>query len=180
MIYLMKLFLDFLPLLAFFVSFKLWGIYTATVVAIVLAFFMLVVVRVSGKTISPTLWLNSSIVVVMGSLTIFFHNEWFIKWKPTMIYLVFAGILFFGHLTEKAYFKKLFGENLMKTKKQENTVTLFSIGFFLFLGLLNVGVAYSVSTEAWVTFKVFGLLLLTLLYGLSVGLYLVKSAPEQK
>jgi len=180
----MKFLFDIFPILLFFVAFKFFGIYAATGVAMGTTVLQVVYLFALGKKIEYMLWVNLVVIGIFGGLTIFLHNELFIKWKPTVLYGLFAGTLFISH----AYF----GKNLLKTilrtsielpdvawKKMNYSWVLF----FAFLAVLNLAVAYNVSTEIWVNFKLFGLVgfTITFVVGQSVWLsrYVVKEESSQ-
>src|SRR4051794_17633645 len=94
----MKLLFDFLPVLLFFAAYKFADIYVATGVAIVAALVQIVWMRIRGGKIDPMLWVSTGIIVVLGGLTIWLHNETFIKWKPTVLYWLMGATLMAGQL----------------------------------------------------------------------------------
>src|SRR5690606_4562431 len=164
----MKKFLfDLFPLLLFFAAFKFADIFVATGVAMAAAVAQFVWLKARGKVIEATHWINLTVIVVFGGATLLFHNDVFIKWKPTVLYWLFGGILLGSRL--------LFGRNLMR-KLMDGKVHMPSAawdklnlswaGFFLVSGALNLYVAFSGHyTEAqWVNFKVFGLMILLVLF----------------
>ncbi len=130
----MKFFYDLLPVILFFVTFKVaqgnpdyaaslcnsWlgngfdasqaPIICATAAAILVSLLQIVFNLVSGKKVEPMLWISVAIILVFGSLTIWLHDEMFIKWKPTILYWVFALILVFGMLTGRNFIKSLLGK----------------------------------------------------------------------
>ncbi|MDO8492523.1 MAG: septation protein A [bacterium] len=177
----MKLLFDFLPIIAFFVAFKFAGIYVATGVAIAVSAIQVLWYLARKKKVPTTLWVNLGLITLLGGATIFFHNEWFIKWKPTVLYLFFAGALYVS--------QKFFGKNLMRSLsggsvelKDEIWKFLNNswIIFFIIVGLLNILVAYNVSTSTWVNFKLFGLLGLTFIFAIGQGIYLSRHTEETK
>ena len=97
------------------------------------------------------------LVVFFGSLTIYFNDERFFKMKPTMIYLLFGGTLGFGLLRGKSYLEYMMGE-LMPLRPEGWTILTRRITVFFFaLAILNEVVWRNMSTDAWVSFKTFGL-----------------------
>ena len=104
---LMKLLLDFFPIVLFFVAFKLWDIYVATAVAIVATVAQIAWLRHSNGKVEPMQWLSLGIIVVFGGATILAHDETFIKWKPTVLYWLMGAALAGGLL--------LFRKNLLKS-----------------------------------------------------------------
>ena len=124
------------------------------------------------------LWLSLAIVTIFGGLTIWLHNPLFIKWKPTILYWVFASILIYGSMTGKNFIHKLIGAQIALPANIWKNLQKGWIGFFIVVGFINLAVAYSFSTEAWVNFKLFGLLGLTLAFTLAMGFYIAKYSPE--
>jgi len=127
------------------------------------------------------LWVSLVIITVFGGMTLALHDETFIKWKPTVLYWAFAAVLLGGTL----FFKK----NLMRTLLAEQmelpeaawkTVNWSWIGFFLFMGVANLVVAFNFSTDDWVNFKLFGGMGLMLVFVLGQGLVLSKYLEENK
>ena len=86
-----KFIFDLFPLILFFAAFKFYGIYSATGVAIVATFVQIGWLYFRKLKIDPMLWVSLVIVTVFGGATIYFQNENFIKWKPTVLYWLFAS-----------------------------------------------------------------------------------------
>jgi intracellular septation protein len=123
--------------------------------------------KLRRKPIEATHWINLSVIVLFGGATLVFHNDVFIKWKPTVLYWVFAGILLAG----KWFFRRNLLQKVMGTQVALPEIAwdkmMYSwAGFFIVSGLLNLYVAFSGQyTEAqWVNFKVFGLMVLLLVF----------------
>ena len=169
----MKLFLDFFPIILFFVAFKVAGIYVATGVAIVATVAQIAWLRYSHGKVEPMQWVTLAVIVVFGGATIALQNETFIKWKPTVLYWLMGGSLLAGQL--------LFNKNLLKTLMGSQMelpdaawrVTNWSwIAFFAAMGVLNLWVAFNFDTNTWVNFKLFGGLGLMALFVIGQALYL--------
>jgi intracellular septation protein len=107
------------------------------------------------------------IVVIFGSLTLFFHNETLIKIKPTALYLMFAAALFGGMALKKPLLPVLFDAAFTITDEGWRKLTYRWAFFFVALALLNEIVWRTQSTDFWVGFKTFGVLPLTVLFGLA-------------
>jgi intracellular septation protein len=198
----MKIFLDFLPLLLFFVVGKYadhnaeWAARFATdhfgfmvsggVVGTEEASALLatiVVIFATGvqitwllsqrKKVDMMLWMTFALVVVLGGATIWFHNATFIKWKPSVLYWT-MGLAFW---ISQAIFRKnllqtLIGEQLQLPPPVWQRLNFAWIAFFGLLGLLNLYVAYSFTTSTWFTFKAFGVTGLMLVFMLAQGVYI--------
>ena len=104
------------------------------------------------------------LVVFFGGLTVFLNDERFIKMKPTIIYLLFAGTLTFGLLQKKSYLQALMGQALPLNEKGWKVLTQRTTLFFLTLAIANEIIWRFMSTDAWVTFKTFGLMGLSILF----------------
>ncbi len=154
----MKFLFDFLPVLLFFVAFKFYGIFTATAVAIATTVLEVVYVKARGRKVDTMLWISLAIIVIFGGATLLLHDETFIKWKPTVLYWLFASVLAGAALA--------FRKNLIRALLEPQNLFLPDAawaklnwawsGFFAFMGLLNLYVAYHFPTDTWVNFKLFG------------------------
>jgi len=169
----LKLLFDFFPIILFFLVFKLSGIYAATAVAIAATFAQIGWVWLRHRKVDPMLWLSLAVVVVFGGATLLFHDETFIKWKPTVLYWLFAAILAGAQLLQgKNLMRALMGKQMQLPDPVWNKVNWSWVGFFVIMGLLNIAVAYNFSTNLWVDFKLFGSLFLTLLFVVAQSLLL--------
>ncbi len=104
------------------------------------------------------------LVIVFGGLTVFLNDERFIKMKPTIIYLLFTGTLVFGLMQKKSYLQSLMGQALPLNDKGWKVLTQRTTLFFLSLAIANEVIWRLMSTDAWVTFKTFGLTGLSVLF----------------
>jgi intracellular septation protein len=126
-------------------------------------------------TVSASVWLSAALIVVFGGLTVWLHNEWFIKWKPTLLYWAFAAVLAGGRwVWKRNLLGVLFSSELQLPQMAWDRLLIAWTAFFALLGGLNLLVAYNYSTETWVNFKTFGLLGLTFAYSISTGLYVAR------
>lgn len=107
---------------------------------------------------------SAGFVFLFGGLTLFLQDETFIKIKPTLVYLLFAGILGIGLARGQSYLQMLMGEALAMQKAGWLVLTKRWVGFFLFLAALNEVIWRNFSTDLWVNFKVFGILPLTFIF----------------
>jgi len=153
----MKFLFDLLPVLAFFVAFQVAGIYVATAVAIATTFVQVAWLKLRGRRVDAMLWASLAIIVVFGGATLVLQDETFIKWKPTVLYWMLGVVL--GGAT------LLFRRNLVRSMLSEQVqlpdpvwsrLNWSWVGFFVFMGALNLYVAYNYSTDLWVNFKLFG------------------------
>ncbi len=177
----MKLLFDLIPVLLFFVAYKIWGIYIATAVAIAATVLQISWTKYRHGKVDTMLWVTFAIVAILGGATLMLHNENFIKLKPTALYWIFSAILLFSNL--------LFHKNLMRAMLHEkialpvhawNRLNLIWSVFFAALGFINLYVAYSFSTDTWVNFKLFGFTGLMLVFILAQGAWLSRYIDEKK
>jgi len=177
----MKFLFDLFPVILFFIAFKFADIYIATAVAIVATFAQIGWLWFRKKKIEPMLWVSLAVIVLFGGATLLLQSETFIKWKPTVLYWLFAGVLGVAQLA--------FGRNLIRSmlgsQMQMPDVAwpplLWSwVGFFTFMGVINLWVAYSFSTDTWVSFKLFGGMGLMFVFVIGQAFYLARYIEEPK
>jgi len=150
----MKFFFDLFPVILFFVTFKIYGIYAATAVAIGATFCQIGWVWFRHRKVDTMLWVSLVLIVIFGSATLILQDETFIKWKPSVLYWLFAVAL----LLAQAVFKKNFIRVMMKEQitLPEHIWTRVNASwaaFFALMGGANLYVAFNYSTETWVNFK---------------------------
>jgi intracellular septation protein len=173
----MQLLADYFPLLLFFVAFKWQGIYVATAVAIAASVIQILYFGWRRK-ISAVHWLSFAIIAIFGGATLLLQDETFIKWKPTVLYVVFGLVLAVGKL---AYRRDLLGylmKDLALPPAIWTRLTWSWVGFFLAMALANWYVAFHFTTETWVNFKVWGGMGLFLLFALAQGVVLARHVTE--
>lgn len=176
-----KFLFDLFPLILFFVAFKFSDIFTATAVAIVAGLGQFAWLKLRGKAIEATHWINLSVIVVFGGATLIFQNDAFIKWKPTVLYWLFATILVGGRLfTGRNLIQKLMGKQIHMADAIWTKLNYSWALFFIISGGLNLYVAFSghYSESQWVNFKVFGLMVLLVVFVIAQSLWLGKHIKE--
>lgn len=202
----MKLLFDLFPVILFFVAFKyseknpelaaswvasLMGsaavdpkvapILLATVVVILATIAQIAWVAFRHGKVDKMLWVSLVLVVVFGGMTLAFQDESFIKWKPTILYWVFAGSMGFAALImKKNAIKAMLGEQLTLPEPVWSKVNLSWIAFFVVMGFLNIIIAFNFPTDVWVNFKLFGGMGLMLVFVLGQGLMLSKYVEEKE
>jgi intracellular septation protein len=176
----MKLFFDFLPILIFFIAYKLGGIYIATAFAMLAALAQIIVSYFRTRKIEIMPLITFLMVMLLGGATLFLHNEIFIKWKPTIVYWVLSMVFLLSPLVlKKPLVQKMLESNLVLPSKAWQILNAAWYLFFLVMGFLNLFVVYNFSTETWVNFKLFGTLGLTLLFVLGQGVIISRFLPEK-
>ena len=162
-----KFLTDFGPLLIFFVVYYRSGnnLIVAIPPLIVATIVAIIVVYILEKRIPYIPLLGGLLISFFGGLTIYFQNPIFIYLKPTIINIVFAFTLFIGKVFFKKNFLKIFFKGSLKLEEVGwNKLMYRWIGFFIFLAILNEIVWRTQSQEAWVNFKVWGILSLTFIF----------------
>lgn len=166
-----KVLIELLPLVAFFIAYKMSGIFWATGVIVLATFAALLATWILYRKISMMPVITAAVVAIFGGLTLWLDDPTFLYRKPTIVNLLFAGVLTAGHLTGRPFIKTLFGEQLKLAGEGWSKLTVRWIVFFLFAAGLNEIVWRNFTEAAWVNFKVFGLLPLTMAFALmQVGL----------
>ncbi len=161
----MQLFVDYLPILIFFGAYFYKGIYFATgtlmVVMPVVMFGQWAITRKLNKIYAA----STALVLILGGATLLLRNPLFLYWKPTVlnwaIGLAFLGSQFIG---EKPFAQRMLGSATSLEENQWRRLNQIWVVFFLFIGGINIYVAYTFSEPTWVKFKLFGMLGLTLLF----------------
>jgi len=166
-----KLLIDLGPLVAFFLAYGRAGIYWATGVLMLATVAALVASwRLLGRVTAVPL-VTAVLVVVFGGLTFYLDDPSFIKLKPTIINLLFAGVIVAGLATGRPLLKLLLGEAFQLTDEGWRKLSVRWAAFFFVLAILNEIVWRNFSESAWVNFKVFGIVPLTILFAMAqIGL----------
>lgn len=181
----MKFLFDLFPIILFFIAFKVWDIYAATGVAIAATVAQIGYLKARGRKVETMMWVSLAIIVVFGGATILLHDETFIKWKPSVLYWLFAIILGSAQLI----WRRNLIRALMQAQKVElpdhawNVLNWSWVGFFAFMGALNLYVAFQYSTDTWVNFKLFGGMGLMIVFVIGQAFYMarfVEEKPEAK
>lgn len=171
----MKFLFDLFPVILFFVIFKIYGIYAATAAAIAATFVQIGWVWLRHRKVDSMLWISLAIIVLLGGATLLLQNEMFIKWKPTVLYWLFALILLLSAL----FFKKNLIQVMLGKKMTLPTVVwgklnMSWIVFFMLMGGINIHIAFNYSIDTWVNFKLFGSFGLMLTFVIMQAIILAK------
>lgn len=202
----MKLLVDLLPVILFFVVYKFYGdfvsaeqalclsgdnfcipggdegaIYAATIVAIIAAFIQTALFWFKHRRFEQMHVITLGVLVLLGGATLAFQDELFIKWKPTIVNWLFA-VAFLG--------SQFIGEKTFVQRLMEQAVTLEPLSvwrhlnmawvvFFIISGLINLYVAYTFSTDFWVNFKLFGMTGLTFAFIIGQAVFLTRYMVEE-
>jgi intracellular septation protein len=206
----MKFLFDLFPVILFFAVFK-WGeghtdaaqsfaqqylsglisggsivatqapIMLATAVAILATLAQILYLMARKKKIDAMLWISLVIITLFGGATIYFHNETFIKWKPTVLYWVFGAGLLLG--------QTLFGKNIIRLMMEKQIampepvwqrLNLAWALFFIVMGCINLYVAFHFETATWVNFKLFGFMGLMFAFVIAQSVFLSKYIKDSQ
>ena len=162
-----KLVIELGPLLVFFATNAVAGIYAGTAAFMVATLISLAAARIRYRKVPIMPLVSGVIVLVFGGLTLFLRDETFIKLKPTIVYSMFALLLAAGLMLKKPLLELLFGPVFALTEEGWRKLTWRWIAFFVAMAIVNELVWRNFSTDTWVSFKVFGFLPLTLLFTLA-------------
>ncbi len=173
-----KQMLEFAPLLIFFAAYWKFGFIWATgaLVAATLAT-VLILYMVEGK-IAKVQVLTTLLVVVFGGLTLYFKDPVFIKIKVSVINLLFAGLLLGGLAYGKLFIRDMLGSSVAMPDAAWRSLTLRWALFFVVLAVLNIIVWRGFSEQVWLTFKVFGMMGLTLLFAVANAPFMMKHMTD--
>ncbi len=174
----MKQLIDFIPLIIFFALYKMYDIYVATGALIAATAVQVVLTYVLYKKVEKMQLITFIMVALFGGMTIFLHDDNFIKWKVTIVYAVFAIGLAVSHAIGKSAIKGMLGKEITLPDSVWTKITWAWVGFFSFCAGLNVYVAFELPLDVWVNFKVFGLLAATFGFTLLTGIYIYKQLPK--
>ena len=177
----MKFLFDLFPVLLFFAAFKFADIYTATAVAIGATFLQIGLLALLRRKIEPMLWVSLAIIVVFGGATLVLRDETFIKWKPTVLYWLFAlALAGSALLLRKNLIRSMLAAQVQLPDAVWARLNWSCVVFFLVMGAVNLLVAFNFSTDQWVNFKLFGGTGLMLLFVLGQAVFLARHVQEDK
>ncbi len=163
-----RLLIDLGPLLVFFVA-NFWrGIFTATIAFMVAISAAMIVSQLRYKHISPMLWFSGVLVLVLGGVTLWLHDETFIKMKPTFVYISLGLVLLFGLLTGRNLLQSVLGSAYPGLNPEGwRKLTRNWVVFFFLMAAVNEAVWRATTTDFWVAFKLWFFLPVTFVFALA-------------
>ena len=171
----MKFLYELFPVVLFFIFYKIYDIYIATAVLMVATYMQIIFAYFLKKKIEKILIFTAIVVTIFGGMTLFFQDNAFIMWKPSIIYWVFGlGIVVANKFYNKNLIRISLGAQVKLANKYWENLCFSTAIFFIFLGFLNIYVAQNFSEDTWVNFKLFGMTGLLFIYMILVGLYITK------
>jgi intracellular septation protein len=148
-------------------------------VAIAATFAQVAWLKLRGRRVEPMLWASLGIIVLFGGATLLLQDETFIKWKPTVLYWLFGAVLAGALAFRRNLIRVMLSEQVQLPDPVWARLNWSWIGFFAFMGALNLYVAYNYSTDHWVNFKLFGGMGLMLVFVLAQALVLARFIDEK-
>jgi len=205
----MKFLFDLFPVILFFITLKIaektanaslilgkilttFGIATtvkpslvpimlATVAVIIASIIQIVWAKLRYKKVDKTLWMSAILVTVLGSMTLYFQNDAFIKWKPTLLYWIFTTAILAAHcFWQKNIIKTMMGKEVKLPESIWIKLNYAWAIFFAALGCLNLYVAFNFSIDAWASFKLFGTMGLMFVFIITQSLIINQYLIEDK
>ncbi|MGQ0287181.1 septation protein A [Pasteurellaceae bacterium 22721_9_1] len=176
----MKQLLEFIPLILFFVVYKLAGIREAAIVLVIATMIQMLILKLKYKKIEKQQIILGGSVVFFGLLTAYFDDIKYLQWKVTLINALFAAVLLIGQFVFKTpLIQKLLGKEIQLPTAVWNRLNLGWAFFFILCMLTNIYISVFHS-EYWVGFKSFGLIAMTLVATIITGLYIYRYLPQDK
>ena len=177
----MKFLFDLLPVVLFFVVFKMVDIYWATGVAIATTLAQVAWLKIRRRKVENMMWVTLAIIVIFGGATLLLRDEVFIKWKPTVLYWLFSAALIGAQLLlGRNLIRSALGGQIVLPEAAWRKLNWSWAGFFAFMGAANLYVAFNFSTDAWVNFKLFGGMGLMLVFVVIQALFLARHMQEKE
>jgi intracellular septation protein len=175
----MKILIDFFPILLFFGAYKFYDIYAATGVLMTATVLQMALIYAIDRKLQAIHKITLALILVFGALTIFLHDERFIKWKPTVLYAAMAiglAVALWG--MKKNFLKILLGSQMELPDAVWMRLNQAWIVYCLFMAVLNGYVAALYSTEAWVNFKLWGYAI-PLIFIVAQGFYISRHLKSE-
>lgn len=177
----MKLLFDLFPIVLFFIAYKMYDIYTATAVIIVASITQVLYFYIKNKRVEKMHIITLVLILVLGGLTLYFQDEDFIKWKPTIVNWGFA-LAFLGshYIGKKPIIQRMMDQMIQLPEVVWGRLSWLWIAFFILSGATNLYVAFNYDTNTWVNFKLFGLMGMTIVFIVIQGIYINKYMQESE
>lgn len=187
----MKKLFDYLPVVVFFALYFLSGrdIYLATWGILIACLIQVSAGWLIWRKVERMHLLVFVVTVIFGGLTLLLRDDMFIKWRPTVIYGLLAGVLLIGQFLRERILLQRMCEAMMISglgyivplaKRQWTILNAAFVLYFAFLGALNIYVAYSFSTDFWVNFKLIGFTALNFVFYICLFGYVYSILPEEE
>ncbi|CAI8159176.1 MAG: putative intracellular septation protein A [Pseudidiomarina mangrovi] len=167
--------LEYIPIALFFIFYLLGDIFLATAVLMLGTVLQIIGLKFMREIITPRHWIVLALVLIFGAITLLLRDEWFIKIKVSVIYVMIAGFLLVGQMWKKrSPLQLLLGDEIKLPDFAWQRLTYAWVVFTLSLAAVNLYISETMSLDAWVNFKVFGILAATLVFTVFTGAYMFK------
>ncbi len=180
----LKFLYDFIPVLLFFGAFKFYGIYVATTVGIIATAVQVALTWILKRRPDHQQLITLVVFTLFGGLTLYFHNPLFVKWKPTVIFWIFAVAFLGSQFIGKKNLVRRMLEKGFEGHATEHLpwgrLNLVWVVFFALLGGINLFVAYHYPTDIWVNFKLYGVMGLLVFFCFGQAIWLARYMEQDK
>lgn len=177
----MYAFLDFIPVVVFFVVYRYYDIYTATLALIISMAALILFQWIHKRTVSKMLLVSGAFAGVLGGITLWQRDPVFLQWKPTIVYWIFAiGLLVSDVFMKQNVFQKALGEAVTAERSAWRALNTLWIIVFAAMGVVNLYVAFNFDMDTWVTFKLYSAVGITVLSLLVTGLFVYRYLSEDE
>lgn len=174
----MKTILEIAPLIGFFVAYKVKDIYVASLTLVILSLLQIITVLLIYKKIDKMSLIGAIFAIIFGSITYYNQDSSFIKMKVTIINAIMGSILIVSYMIKKPVLGLMLSDKIKIPEKSWGDLTFLWSIFFIFCAILNYYVAFNMSEEDWVKFKVFGLLGLNIIMTIITAIYISKKIEK--
>lgn len=175
----MKLLIDFLPILLFFGTFKLYGIYVGTGVLMIATVLQTLLIYKIDKKLQFIHKLTLVLILCFGTLTLVLQDDRFIKWKPTFLYCAMAiGLAVSVWILKKNFLKIMLGKQLNLPDFIWSRLNMAWVFYCFFMALSNAYVAIYFTTDEWVNFKLWGYIF-PVIFIIGQGLYVARHIKSE-
>jgi intracellular septation protein len=177
----MQLLVDFIPIIIFFVAYKLYGMYVATAAIMIAISIQIAVQWFTKRTVNKMLLVSGVLVLIFGGITLALRDPLFIQWKLTVVDGLFAiAFLLSRYIGKQTLVERIMGHAIELPQSMWRQLNMMWVGNFAFLAIANVYVIYNFSEEFWVNFKVWGTLGFTIVIALIQGIWIARTLPPEQ
>lgn len=174
----LKLLVEFGPIVVFFATYKYADIFKATLYMVIVTAISLVISYLIDRKLSLPLMISGIVLLISGSITLFSGDPSFIKMKPTIVYAIFGSILYIGYYLKKPMIKEVLGSAFNMTHSNWMILTRRFAWYFYSMALINEIIWRNFSENFWVNFKVFGAVPITLIFIFTQAPFLMQNKQD--
>lgn len=174
----LKLLVEFGPIAVFFATYKYADIFLATLYMVIVTALSLVISYLIDRKLSIPLMISGIVLLISGSITLLSGDPAFIKMKPTIVYMIFGGILYVGYYMKKPMIKEVLGSVFTMTHTNWMVLTRRFALYFFAMAIINEIIWRNFSESFWVNFKVFGAVPITLIFIFTQAPFLMQNKQD--